>query len=255
MKKQMLKSALIALAGVGLMSGVAIADPVMTNLLQQELNARTLGNVSSINVNTDMVDDANDTAWKITANSGSVATLLFEIAGYANGNSFGIYDLNDKTNTLELFAGVDSSLTQVTLKYLGSNNFKSVGDNGTIDTATFSSNNFGYYLKVAATGNIWYSNTLLNTDNQDHMFAYQGENDQFNIFNNGIIADYATWTPNEWILAWEDLAGTPPAADRDFTDFVVMVESVEPIPEPTTMLLFGTGLLGLASISRRKRSN
>jgi len=29
---------------------------------------------------------------------------------------------------------------------------------------------------------------------------------------------------------------------------------VNPIPEPTTMLLFGTGLLGLAAVSRRKRS-
>jgi hypothetical protein len=43
-----------------------------------------------------------------------------------------------------------------------------------------------------------------------------------------------------------------------FNDEIIWASSVEdvsPIPEPTTMLLFGTGLLGLSAFSRRNKKN
>ena len=59
------------------------------------------------------------------------------------------------------------------------------------------------------------------------------------------------YSNNDWVLAFEDryLSG---GGDGDFQDAIFIMEDMKPIPEPATMLLLGSGLLGLAGVGRKK---
>ena len=240
-------SAAVALAFLGLASTATAITIPATSDLQDAFDARTEFGPSSIDVYNDYLADNNDSHWNITATGANISVLMFEMASYAPNNTFGIYDVNDHTNKLQLFEGSDivghTQTLALSVDPNGGYLFQSYDINGGT-SATFSSTTFGYYM-INEPGNNFYSNTDLNVDDVDHMLAYQGVNDSFDATLNGI---FATWTPNEYVLAWEDLNN---GGDLDYTDMVIMVESVQPIPEPATMLLFGTGLAGLATLRRR----
>ena len=192
---------------------------------------------------TDYISDANDSFWNITASGGSVATLIIELAGYAQGNIFGVYQ---GSTYVQIFAGSDSQGAQKTLSLMVDGTVKINGVDTGLD---FAGPTFGYYLDstAGADGGLWHSDSNKNNDgNYDHMYAYQGVNEEIQIpgYFPGV------WSPNEYILAWEDLKAS--VTDADFTDFVVMVESVKPIPEPGTLILLGTALAGCAIVGRKR---
>jgi hypothetical protein len=103
----------------------------------------------------------------------------------------------------------------------------------------------GFYLDTTtANQGIFFSDTLLNTDQTDHMLAYAGQGDTIQIQP----FDPGPWQSNEYILAWEDLSG---GGDLDYEDLVVLVESITPIPVPAAVLLGMLGL-GVAGLKLRK---
>ena len=250
------------------------AAPVMANLiattdLQNELNSLTTNpsGASSIDVYNENLADVgpgiNDTYWKNTG-GGSVSSMIIEIADYAGDNTFGIYDPTDETNKLEIFSGGDIPGSEHTV-YMD----KTTGDVwldvkviGSPDATFQPGGLFGYYLdshlgisydqedppNEIGHGGVWYSDTGLNSDYMDHMYAYQGEGDTMNLPSIGT----AVIGPSYYILAWEDLDGSPGLwCDKDYTDMVVLVESVMPGPVPAAVLLGILGM-GVAGLKLRK---
>jgi len=244
--------AIISLLGSSLITGAASAACVTGTSAETSLQGIfdniTQGGVSSVNANTDCLPEALDSDWAITGSGLSGTTLVIEIAGNANTNTFGVYDTTNSATQVQLFDGAASAGAQVvmSIKADGSVFTNVINDTG----VNFAGNNFGFYLKTLSNVT-FFSDTALNTmDEVDHMLAYQGKGDTIQL--PGLAA--GTWSLNEYALAWEDVKA--PGGDFDFNDFVVLVESVEPtvVPVPAAVWLFGSGLLGMVGIARRRRS-
>jgi hypothetical protein len=244
-KRQLQTTALVALALAGAQAHAVCTfgssgEPSLQSRFDSLLGAGTL------NAATACVDDGDDAAWSTIGSIGEIDIVL-ELAGNASTNSFGVYDLNDASARLTIFDGGDAVGDQAVLRLRQTVDgwrvsVQELGGRGW--THQFlSTGAFGFYLSTRSNGT-FFSQTSRNADGVDHLYAYQGSGTPF---LNGPLSG-EVFALQDYLLAWEDLAG---GGDRDYQDFVAVVQDITPVPLPTPVVLLMSGLIGLAGVSRR----
>jgi hypothetical protein len=122
----------------------------------------------------------------------------------------------------------------VYFQMIGNSWFVDTNDDWDDDTNVAFDNIFGFYFSTN-TGYDWYTDSTFNKDQSEH-----------------IIIGYSDDLKKALIYLDDQPYSLP--ADLDYNDMISAGDDLTPapVPEPATMLLLGTGLIGLAGMSRKK---
>ena len=204
-------------------------------------------------------DQTNYNYFTNTASGGSLGSFIFEVAGFADDNEFGIYQYGNPLKKAVLFDGVNDWGDRTTVDFLFDGSI-SVSTKGlpldyigpTVDRFyTDFGNVFGFYLTNGA-GQTFYSDDALNPGDKAQALIYQGD-DATTLQLPGKAP--GTFSDNEFIIAFEDLARYG-VSDSDFNDLVVMFESIEPVAVSEPGAIGGLGLVaGWFAMTRRRKTN
>ncbi|MEE9293761.1 MAG: hypothetical protein V3W34_02190 [Phycisphaerae bacterium] len=193
-----------------------------------------------------VLDQSEFGLFESTASGGSVATFIIELAAFKETNVFGLFSLSDPSNKAEIFSGSDTAGAQALVSFLDNGDIKVNGDL----MATGFGDVFGFYIDVyEADGDsstldyTLYTLDMLNMGGVAQALLYQGDDTtelKLPDLSPGIFTD------DEWIVAFEDGRVDLGGSDENYTDLVVMVESIIPVPAPGAagLAMVGFGMIG-----------
>jgi hypothetical protein len=110
------------------------------------------------------------------------------------------------------------------------------------DSVSFGNVNAGdklvFRLNASNTGSQWFSDASLNMDGKNHVYSSSYGGDEI--------------IPAGVFISFEDVDAKTSDFDYNDASFVVTNTSVGAVPVPAAAWLFGSGLLGLAGVARRR---
>ena len=186
----------------------------------------------------------------------ATTTYVATVSWFYPDIDFGIYQLGNTSNKLEMFS-LDSPVGVGDTVYMqfneGADYVRIVdADSLVILAQTTYFKEFGFY--VIGTDHQqqpigpYYSEDALNPYGDAHFLTYEAKGDDVEIGTQGTYNDVGHW----YIASETDIPTNRTATMGDFSDFVVQVESIRPVPVPAAVLL---GILGLGVVGLKLRKH